>query len=101
MLHRNCCAHHNLCDSYSSTHAKKHTSLLAYSLLEYSLVEYTLQLDPAKDMCCNADPAVAPGEHDQWLVFEVTDTGCGISQHGLGSLFTEYVQVLAQSWPDL
>ncbi|DBA83742.1 TPA: hypothetical protein ACH3X1_006273 [Trebouxia sp. C0004] len=37
-------------------------------------------------------PAVPAAESDQWLVFEVTDTGCGISQRGLGSLFTEYVQ---------
>lgn len=42
-------------------------------------------------MC--ADPAVLPGDGDQWLVFEVTDTGCGIRQDGLASLFTEYVQV--------
>lgn len=42
----------------------------------------------------HADP---DGASDQWLVFEVTDTGCGISQHGLGSLFTEYVQVGAAS----
>lgn len=41
----------------------------------------------------HADPEGPGGESDQWLVFEVTDTGCGISQHGLGSLFTEYVQV--------
>ena len=32
-------------------------------------------------------------ESNEWLVFEVTDTGCGISQRGLASLFTEYVQV--------
>lgn len=42
---------------------------------------------------CGADPAGPAGEGEQWLVFEVTDTGCGISQDGLGSLFTEYVQV--------
>lgn len=30
---------------------------------------------------------------EEWLVFEVTDTGCGISKQGLASLFTEYVQV--------
>jgi len=36
---------------------------------------------------------VPAAESDQWLVFEVTDTGCGISQRGLASLFTEYVQV--------
>jgi len=41
----------------------------------------------------SADPAVPAAESDQWLVFEVTDTGCGISQRGLASLFTEYVQV--------
>ncbi len=41
----------------------------------------------------SADPAVPAAERDQWLVFEVTDTGCGISQRGLASLFTEYVQV--------
>lgn len=55
---------------------------------------------------CVADPAGPAGEGDQWLVFEVTDTGCGISQHGLGSLFTEYVQVQSLrdrhlSWPVL
>lgn len=44
------------------------------------------------EMC--ADPASPNGESGQWLVFEVTDTGCGISQHALSSLFTEYVQVL-------
>lgn len=33
---------------------------------------------------------------DEWLVFEVTDTGCGISKQGLASLFTEYVQVKLQ-----
>lgn len=38
-------------------------------------------------------PEVSGAESDEWLVFEVTDTGCGISQRGLGSLFTEYVQV--------
>ncbi len=41
----------------------------------------------------SADPAVPAAESDQWLVFEVTDTGCGISRRGLASLFTEYVQV--------
>ena len=41
----------------------------------------------------SADPAVPAAESDQWLVFEVTDTGFGISQRGLASLFTEYVQV--------
>lgn len=41
----------------------------------------------------SADSAVPAAESDQWLVFEVTDTGCGISQRGLASLFTEYVQV--------
>ena len=41
----------------------------------------------------SADAAVPAAESDQWLVFEVTDTGCGISQRGLASLFTEYVQV--------
>lgn len=41
-----------------------------------------------------ADSSDGPAaESDEWLVFEVTDTGCGISQRGLGSLFTEYVQV--------
>ena len=43
----------------------------------------------------SADPAVPAAESEQWLVFEVTDTGCGISQRGLASLFTEYVQVSA------
>eukprot|EP00884_Botryococcus_braunii_P011489 jgi/Botrbrau1/20340/Bobra.0006s0013.5 len=28
----------------------------------------------------------------QWLVFEVSDTGCGIAREGLRSLFQEYVQ---------
>ena len=41
----------------------------------------------------HADPEVQAGDNDQWLIFEVTDTGCGISQHALSSLFTEYVQV--------
>ena len=41
-----------------------------------------------------ADPGVPSDNSDQWLVFEVTDTGCGVSQHALASLFTEYVQVL-------
>ncbi|KAL0047756.1 hypothetical protein WJX82_011186 [Trebouxia sp. C0006] len=40
----------------------------------------------------STDPAVPAAESDQWLVFEVTDTGFGISQRGLASLFTEYVQ---------
>ena len=42
-------------------------------------------------------------ESNEWLVFEVTDTGCGISQRGLASLFTEYVQVgsaLARAGPN-
>ena len=43
----------------------------------------------------SAGPAVPAAESEQWLVFEVTDTGCGISQRGLASLFTEYVQVSA------
>ena len=41
-----------------------------------------------------ADPVGPTCDSDEWLVFEVTDTGCGISQHALSSLFTEYVQVL-------
>ena len=32
----------------------------------------------------------APG---QWLVFEVTDTGCGIAKEGLHALFNDFVQV--------
>ena len=32
----------------------------------------------------------APGE---WLVFEVTDTGCGIAKEGLHALFNDFVQV--------
>ncbi len=47
----------------------------------------------AEGFIVSADPAVPAAESDQWLVFEVTDTGCGISQRGLASLFTEYVQV--------
>ena len=30
---------------------------------------------------------------EQWLVFEVADTGCGIAPEGLQSLFREFVQV--------
>jgi signal transduction histidine kinase len=29
---------------------------------------------------------------DRWLVFEVTDTGCGIAKEGLHALFNDYVQ---------
>ena len=43
-------------------------------------------------MLCSAD-AADTNQTSEWLVFEVTDTGCGISQRGLASLFTEYVQV--------
>ena len=47
--------------------------------------------------CVLADPDASGAESDEWLVFEVTDTGCGISQRGLASLFTEYVQVSPQA----
>ena len=37
----------------------------------------------------------SPGERQpqQWLVFEVADSGCGIGEAGLRSLFKDYVQV--------
>lgn len=35
----------------------------------------------------------AAEEQQHWIVFEVTDTGCGVTQDGLQSLFKEYVQV--------
>ena len=37
----------------------------------------------------------SPGERQQqqWLVFEVSDSGCGIGEAGLRSLFKDYVQV--------
>lgn len=50
------------------------------------------QQSPFSQAPSSTDPAVPAAESDQWLVFEVTDTGCGISQRGLASLFTEYVQ---------
>ncbi|KAA6420686.1 MAG: histidine kinase [Trebouxia sp. A1-2] len=52
----------------------------------------SLQQSPFSQAPSPTDPAVPAAESDQWLVFEVTDTGCGISQRGLASLFTEYVQ---------
>lgn len=47
----------------------------------------------AELLCVDVDLQVPTEEGDQWLVFEVTDTGCGISQRGLETLFKEYVQV--------
>lgn len=35
---------------------------------------------------------------DRWLVFEVTDTGCGIAKEGLHALFNDYVQASPASW---
>jgi hypothetical protein len=35
-------------------------------------------------------------EHEKWLVFEVSDTGCGVAKEGLRSLFQEYVQASAR-----
>lgn len=39
------------------------------------------------------DGESAAQEPDRWLVFEVSDTGCGVARDGLRSLFKEYVQV--------
>lgn len=44
-------------------------------------------------MCALSAVEAMESSCDEWLVFEVTDTGCGISKQGLASLFTEYVQV--------
>ena len=48
-------------------------------------------------LLCRAYGRAADGQEQQhWIVFEVTDTGCGVTQDGLQSLFKEYVQVCPQ-----
>lgn len=48
--------------------------------------------------CCSCKKSRRLAE--QWLVFEVADTGCGIAPEGLQSLFQQFVQVGMPSLAD-
>ena len=44
----------------------------------------------------NTSQETSTSAPDGWLVFEVTDTGCGIAKEGLHALFNDYVQASHQ-----
>jgi len=46
-----------------------------------------------QDIQANTTQETSTSAPDRWLVFEVTDTGCGIAKEGLHALFNDYVQV--------
>lgn len=46
---------------------------------------------PALEACIEGDQAMSVKDQ-QWLLFEVSDTGCGISPEGLRSLFKDFTQ---------
>ena len=45
-----------------------------------------------QDVQGNMSQEASTSAPDSWLVFEVTDTGCGIAKEGLHALFNDYVQ---------
>ena len=52
-----------------------------------------------QDVQVNVSQEPSTSAPDSWLVFEVTDTGCGIAKEGLHALFNDYVQASQRLLP--